>query len=735
MARPCLASLGSVTHREADETVNARTAGLAVFLLVAAACSGSPDTASTTTTTTSATSTTAASTTTTAPAASTTTAHPSTTTTEPQVYPPGAWWDSPVDLTPAATRAVSVSSLTRIGDELWILGGLYNGTFARRSSDGGSTWTDVEIAKPSSSEAVGIVSILAAVDGGYFARGTISTNCRFGPEVGDGYREPGLCRRHRPAVFLSADGDTWRRLEPSSLSPPSGASLLLADVAVTSDGYVAAGTVRGPDWHIRIYKSADGESWTLEREIRGEDGPLTASRLLTDGDSVVLLADEHPCSEPNDNSPGWILGAQWATHGRIYQGSSVAGLELAGPGDHPLAAEPLPVDCTQTTGYDLADVAYPRMTGNVANGVINVLDVPAEDSGSRRWAQLVDGNWVVTTVDGLSGIADDFHRHFIEVEGAVVLFGSRHTRGSIAEPIFGVRMDDGSVSLIVTERPILAQRLAGAVWMDDTLVITGTVLGYPVDLPTGPEDTTAVFVWRSAERVGEPEPTCVLEPGADCTLVTLSEIPGYPDFAGRDLSGIDLAFADLSEAVFDGADLTGARLWNADAEDASFREAVLDQVSLATTHLGNAGGASFVGATLTNARIDDASGADFTGANLKSARIEFSQEPILDGADLQFTSLVKSYDPSVPYEIALRGVHFQYTSVHWSSEAERAGVPLVLTELSDAQIEYASFKGVDLTRIDPTPLDLSKITVWEGSICFDGLPPDNPPIGTCDRSG
>ncbi|MBU1226579.1 MAG: hypothetical protein KJ698_05135 [Actinobacteria bacterium] len=45
-----------------------------------------------------------------------------------------------------------------------------------------------------------------------------------------------------------------------------------------------------------------------------------------------------------------------------------------------------------------------------------------------------------------------------------------------------------------------------------------------------------------------------------------------------------------------------------------------------------------------------------------------------------------------------------------------------------------TFKGVDLSRLDPATIDLTTVTVWEGSICPDGGPPDNPPIGTCDRS-
>ena len=38
------------------------------------------------------------------------------------------------------------------------------------------------------------------------------------------------------------------------------------------------------------------------------------------------------------------------------------------------------------------------------------------------------------------------------------------------------------------------------------------------------------------------------------------------------------------------------------------------------------------------------------------------------------------------------------------------------------------------TAIDPT-VDLSAVDVWDDSICPDGLPPDDPPIGTCVRAG
>ncbi len=96
------------------------------------------------------------------------------------------------------------------------------------------------------------------------------------------------------------------------------------------------------------------------------------------------------------------------------------------------------------------------------------------------------------------------------------------------------------------------------------------------------------------------------------------------------MTGAKLRFADFGNAILDGADLSGADLWgakfrNAAADRALFRNAQLDESSLANADLA---GTDFSGATLRR--------ADLSHARLQNANL---RDVVLDGANLSGANL------------------------------------------------------------------------------------------------
>jgi uncharacterized protein YjbI with pentapeptide repeats len=109
---------------------------------------------------------------------------------------------------------------------------------------------------------------------------------------------------------------------------------------------------------------------------------------------------------------------------------------------------------------------------------------------------------------------------------------------------------------------------------------------------------------------------------------------GERNFSDLDLSGIDLAEAELPRINLNRTNLTGAKLICADLTSASLREA-------------NLTGANFKGADLTSAYLTYANltSADLRRAYLWNARLDYANLTRIDltGANLTGTQIINAY--------------------------------------------------------------------------------------------
>lgn len=153
----------------------------------------------------------------------------------------------------------------------------------------------------------------------------------------------------------------------------------------------------------------------------------------------------------------------------------------------------------------------------------------------------------------------------------------------------------------------------------------------------------------------------------------------YKDFAGADLSFADLSNADLSFADLRGADLTGANLENADLYGAYLEDAILYEAWMLNTDLRRA----YMG------------GADLTGANLQDANMFM--------VDLYGARLYNAY----MVDANLRGANL------W-------GANLAFAYMYGANLYGADLGEADLTGTDLTGADLGRIN-WYGVV---GWPPE-----------
>lgn len=781
----------------------ARCGVLAVVAVVAVSCSGgdaesttstSPATDSTTTSLPDGSSTSPSTsidpaTPTTAPASPTTSVATTTTTTTvpPEPYRAGVVWSDSVEvlsertgLSPLSFRAINLD------DELWAVGVRWNGSVAARSTDGGASWTEVTISVPSIDGSTNIEHLVRSADGRYLAVATRGSSCRNAVAADDGFGQGATCTRYRPVVFTSDDGVAWTESAPGGLAPPGGASLRINDVIAVESGFIAAGTVQGPGWHSVLFSSPDGVTWTNERELVGDGNPYSSRSLAFDGSTMVLTVDETPCGQLNDGQGGWALGSGWAKHGRIFAGADIASLALQPPGDHPLAPAPLaaPGDCNPVEGVPIAFAAYPKFTATTVDGVLTIfeLHVPAEQTlaveqaedtgddealddvlsseGTRRYAQLVDGAWQVTDVDGVNVLEASGLN-----EGGVQRGEQWYTAGIAADPAFvQVRRNasstwdvftvtDADPAQQVSAVPLVLNEPSGVIAIDDGYLMFAGRQADPFR-SFQRNDPIALVAWHTSPGVGPVVPPCQMSPGGACRWSDLSEHPDYPDFSDRDLSGIDMTGTDLGSANFDGADLTGARLWMAAGdfgEPPSFVGADLTDAAVQSAEIGDVSRAVVAGANFRDARIRVAADVDFSTALLADATLGNISGSKLGSTDLSgATFVITDRIPDLaaltygelrlqfditrgePAEFDLSGVDLTGVTLSAPSPREDEGPLVIVTSLDGATLMDTLFLGVDLSRLDPT-FDLGELRLNEDSICPDGNPATGGFFGTCTR--
>lgn len=665
-----------------------------------------------------------------------------------------------------------------LGDEIWVIGHRWNGSVAARSLDDGQTWTEVSFGPPPDSGTTHVQHVVRGDEGRYVAIAARESSCLDGETKEGGFIRYYVCQRERPVVFVSDDkGETWSESAPTGLAPPSGASLHINDLITYDGGYLAAGTIEGPGWRAVLFTSPDGVSWTAEREFVGDDNPMTAQTIAYDGANLVFTAHETPCDNLNDNTGGWVLGAGWARHGRIFIGSDIGSLTLQQPGEHPLAVAPLdiPPDCAPIDDIPVSFYPYPEFTAEVIAGTLTVVErhVPleqitaleeAEESGddelidelestlgTRRWAQLVDGEWIETNVVGVNvlGGSTQTSRSFYVAAAHRPAFVEVRNIDSPLHEVFTVTEDEPAQ--VRSAAPIPISRVMGAIGVDDGYLLFGLQTIDPFKTYQL-EDPASIVAWHTTAGEGSPVGRCDLEPGGQCRFADLTEYPGYPDFSGRDLAGVDLTGTEIGAADFSGADLSGARLWlvtsdrreppsfvGANLTDAQLQRAELGDISDATVggatfadaNIRWANGVDFSDAVMFEVEIEDLTGVTFGDADLSGARLDITETlPDLERLNYQTIEIAVSFSAEGPFEFDMSGLDLTGVSFRGPLGGDDLAV---ITSLDGAVLDNTRFSYVDLSGIDPS-IDLSEVLMGSEVICPDGQPSEGLP-GTCVRDG
>lgn len=682
----------------------------------------------------------------------------------PRVAPAGERWVS--TMIEPGLSGIGVPTVAVLDDSIWVVANRFNGAVAYRSTDGGDTWEDRSFVEaPQSATTHSISGIVRGATGRLVAHGSINSDCNGSESVDDGYRFVGVCRALRPVVHVSDDGgDSWTELSPAALQPSPGTSVVVNQIVATPTGYAAIGTVRGPDWHARVWDSADGAEWAVAAELRTPDAPSTGVALAVVENRAVAIVDANPCATPEfNNTPGWILGTQWADHGRIFDGPSLDQLALQTPADHPLAPEPASLDCAALDQFEVAGLPYPDLAvGATASGVVIArVGVPADEEPetpvdlelATLSADESAGAWTVSQASGVTagdGLSGRLGQTTIVSTGGAGLV----TTGSLGSTRSSVRVFGSGSEPAVADPPLIATRLGQVVADGEDLVVAAILDAQPYDAVSGGTEPRSLQFWRSTATIDELDRSCQLAPGASCAFTDLTLHPDYPDFSGLDLAAIDLAFAELGGADLSGSNLTGARLWEVTSAlgDADLSGANLSGASLQSARLGNLDGADLTGANLDRAaidsavdavfdravlrlaRVDDATGASFDGAVLRSADLGFSTLPDpqgfgavdLDGLELEL--LIADGVASVDVSIA----GWDLTGITLAGPSFDGEQRIRIIDADQAVLSDTTFYAADLTALGPD-IDLSAVDVWDNSLCPDGLPPDDGPIGTCLR--
>jgi uncharacterized protein YjbI with pentapeptide repeats len=677
---------------------------------------------------------------------------PPTTIAPPEVVALGQRWAPGQSLHSTGRTDNGRHQFVQTGGATWFLSTKFNGVAIYRSTDG-AAWTAADVGPTTPGESLWINDMVEGPNGRLAAIATRGTRCESVIDNGDGTQYVGFCRGQAAAVLLSDDaGATWRRIEPPAMAPPGDSSVRPVSIIATANGFVAAGTVAGPDWHARLWSSPDGENWTLDREVRGASPYASAEQLITDGSTMVLVLSDHPCASPQVSTPGWILGADWVEWPRVFTGTSTADLAPLPSGSHPFVRD-LDISNCDVLGsletISAVDRTHPGMTGMVVGGAITLLEDPrpteadtaadeADDddaevtSGLRRITQLVDGEWALTEIDGVqSALKGDRPAQLIDVDGTPGIFETSDSGYADTTPAPILPDGDGGWAQDAPEHAIIGDQIVAASWVGGTLVAATAITTDPWADSVLASEPAAISLWTSQETSG-PRPPCELAPGVVCTFADLTQSPGYPDFAGIDLSGADLAFADFGDADMTGANFSGARLWGAtssqdfSADGANFTGARAQDVDLRSSIGATSPWPTSAGRPSTT-RPTPRSPARC----IERASLTVNSLASLAGVPLANARITLLPPASGPYEVSLAGLDLTDARI----AAPFDGPVLKVLSLDGAILANTSLDRVDLTAIDPATIDLSQLDVWdELSLCPDGLPPDNLPIGTCLRT-
>lgn len=184
----------------------------------------------------------------------------------------------------------------------------------------------------------------------------------------------------------------------------------------------------------------------------------------------------------------------------------------------------------------------------------------------------------------------------------------------------------------------------------------------------------------------------------------LARAPIHPETGHYDLTGADMAFADLAginfaNCIFTGADLEGATLERCNLENAHFEGANLAAAIFVNANLfsSNLTNADLADADLRNAILvqSNLTGADLTEADLQNVNLRDSN---LRGANLEAANLRNAY----LLRANLEGANLQEASLRGAIlfEANLRGADLRRSNLNGASLLNANIEGANIEGLN-----------------------------------
>jgi uncharacterized protein YjbI with pentapeptide repeats len=624
-----------------------------------------------------------------------------------------------------------------VDDVIWLTRQRWDHTLVARSDDDGRTFTTVEVEPPPApgagydrSTVEGIVGTGDTLVGW----GTRWIGCTV-TDLGEGQRIAESCRNERTVIHLSTDGGTtWRQLEPAAFAPAGDQNVRVFDMTYHDGRFVAGGGLRGAEWYGRIWVSPDGENWSVARDVRGENGSSTVTRVLSDGDDLLVRWNEHTCAfegipPTRTSAPTWGLGTDWPEDVRILVGPDTDSLVPVGSQDTPLLPGPRDVDCGANSPFELAQQPYPNVSVALVGGAFTIVDtspladddlVETDDGelfAPLRWATRTEQGWTTSLIDEAPTSSARFTSRFdpFSENGRLALFDDVPGSGGPATvgPRYIVVDDAGTTASLVQLPKVPGGRQVDALRIGDVTLVAlelrpvGNADG--ITYTTDPEILTVARYEPGARRA-----TCELVAGGSCRSARLELVEGYPEFTGLDLAGLDLSYADLGAADLSETVLDGAILVGAEARRATF----------VNTSLQNA--------DLSRADLSDVAGADLRGARLVATDLAMSGPVTLTGAELRETTITVRYrfeQEEVPVVLSLAGLDLR-TSFFAGPFLDSP--PLVISDLRDALVnDRTTFNRTDLSTAELDGIDITSVIIDDKTICPTGFESNGEFRGSC----
>lgn len=410
-------------------------------------------------------------------------------------------------------------------------------------------------------------------------------------------------------LWFSADGSSWRQVDPRDIAGGAATSVLITDVVAVGDGFMASGSA-GPATGAQppaavVFSSPDGVSWTQVGSF-GSSWAMSA-RSIFPGDGLVLVSGaEYPClvtpSAPYQGSLGSIRLWVSEDDGGTWDEVDPAGAEpvLHTPEAPPSSA----ANCPAATDVQAMQQRF-QTTGEVI-GLGDDRIVAISEDGSQTAVTEDLESWAVTEVPG--AVASTGAGGTTPSESAATLLTADDSGWTLRQ--VKPRRDTEGTELSAGCQVFWWQTTdAGAHWYPGPMarplrvcdggfyalhaLSTDEVIYILGAAPVTPNPISAFAVSGSGPL--QDWTTCTPAAGAACAFAVIDS----PSGSNLDWSGIDLFGATVTNAQLDGLNLVGANVAGVTL-DGSFR------------------GANLSGAFLTHATL----GGDFTAASFSGAYVD-----------------------------------------------------------------------------------------------------------------